>query len=176
MTMFQRKVVEEGKKEEELHEKVMCYCKNRVSDSEGTIAAAKSKIASPVTESKALVERKAQTEGDLEEHQPSRADTKEARASATTLREKEASAYANSKADSDANIVMRRKAIAAIASGMAVSIIQTTAARFLENYSASLPLLPAPSSSSSPCSLSSLLMLLPILLLLLLAPQWYEFL
>ena len=63
-------------------------------------------------------------------------------ASATTLREKEAAAYAKEKSDLDANIAALGKAIAAIESGMAGSFIQTPAAKFLENYAAEKANLP----------------------------------
>merc|ERR1712217_644357 len=107
VTMLQKmqtRVAEEGEKEEKLYEKFMCYCKNNVGDLEGSTAAAKAKIESLGTETKALTERKAQTEADLKEHQTSRADAKESMAKATALREKEAAAYAKEKAEYDANI------------------------------------------------------------------------
>merc|ERR1719221_976108 len=85
LQQMQAKVAEEGKKEEDLYEKFMCYCKNNVGDLTGSIEAAKAKIESLGMEAKALTERKAQTEADLKEHKTSRADAKESIAKATAL-------------------------------------------------------------------------------------------
>ena len=71
LSQFQQK---EGKKEEEIYAKFMCYCKNNVGDLKGTIEAPKTKIERLGTEIKALLKKKAQTEADFEEHQTGRAD------------------------------------------------------------------------------------------------------
>ena len=42
----------------------MCYCKNNVGDLTGSISAAKAKIEALDTQSKGLIEKKAQTEAD----------------------------------------------------------------------------------------------------------------
>jgi chromosome segregation ATPase len=101
---MQAEVTAEGKKEEDLYEKFMCYCKN----SKGTLAAsieeAKEKIASLESEFKADMEKKAQTEADLKEHQGSRTAAKEAIAQASALREKENAGFKAETGDLSTNL------------------------------------------------------------------------
>ena len=74
--------------------------------------------------SKALVEKKAQTEQNHKGHQSNRADAKEVMAQAIALRKKEDAANATFEA------------ITAIESGMAGFFIQTPLAKKLQNYAA----------------------------------------
>merc|ERR1719461_2411810 len=90
---MQTKVTAEGKKQEALYKKFMCYCKTSGETLAASIAAAKAKIESIGAEIKAASEKKKQTEQDLAEHQASRAEAKTAVAEATALREKEAKAF-----------------------------------------------------------------------------------
>ena len=117
-----------------MYEKFMCYCKNNVGTLEESIAIAKTDLENLGTVSKELTVKKAQTKQDLKDHQASRADAKTALAEATSLREKEAAAYANVKSDSEATIAALTKAIAALESGMAGFFIQTPLAKKLQNY------------------------------------------
>merc|ERR1719409_2514677 len=87
---MQKQVTAEGEKEEALFEKFMCYCKNGRGDLEASIADAKNKIANFDSTVAELSAKKTQTEADLKQHQQDRADAKEAMASATELRKKEA--------------------------------------------------------------------------------------
>merc|ERR1712217_863894 len=70
---MQASVTAEGKKEEALYQKFMCYCKTGGETLAASIAAAKAKIESIGAEIKAASEKKKQTEQDLKEHQASRA-------------------------------------------------------------------------------------------------------
>jgi septal ring factor EnvC (AmiA/AmiB activator) len=70
---------------------------------------------------------------DLAAAKADRAAAKKSMADATTLREKEASAYAAYKSETDANIDAMVKATAAIEKGMAGSFLQTSAAQVLKN-------------------------------------------
>merc|ERR1719235_1483789 len=69
---------------------------------------------------------------DIKSHQTDRAAAKAAAAEASTIREKEASAFADLKAEADANIAACTKATAAIEKGMAGSFLQTQAAQVLK--------------------------------------------
>merc|ERR1712113_323226 len=71
---MQTKVTAEGKKEEALYKKFMCYCKTSGDTLAASIAAAKAKIESIGAEIKAASEKKKQTEQDLKEHQASRTE------------------------------------------------------------------------------------------------------
>merc|ERR1740129_1132323 len=97
VTMLQEmqvKVTEEGKKEQDLFDKFMCYCKTAGGDLEASIKEGTAKIASLGELLKAGKEQMEQFEADLKEHEASRTEAKEAMAAATALREKEAAAFA----------------------------------------------------------------------------------
>merc|ERR1719174_1886786 len=132
---MQKKVEAEGKKEEELFEKFMCYCKNGKGALEASIEGAKQKneqLMSSIKETDATLK---QTKADLKSAQESRAAAKEAVAKATSLREKEASAYAKESSESKTNIAATNKATAAISKGMGGAFLQTRTASVLKQLS-----------------------------------------
>eukprot|EP00445_Apocalathium_hangoei_P015217 CAMPEP_0203869096 /NCGR_PEP_ID=MMETSP0359-20131031/17506_1 /ASSEMBLY_ACC=CAM_ASM_000338 /TAXON_ID=268821 /ORGANISM="Scrippsiella Hangoei, Strain SHTV-5" /LENGTH=729 /DNA_ID=CAMNT_0050787649 /DNA_START=77 /DNA_END=2266 /DNA_ORIENTATION=+ len=131
---MQKKVTEEGKREEELYHKFMCYCKNSGGDLDASIVAAQEKIESAGSEVQAKIERKAQTESDLKTHEASRAEAEETMATATALREKEASEFAKLKSDLETNIAAVGKAVAAIEKGVGGSFLQTSAASMVKSF------------------------------------------
>jgi len=124
----QKKVEQEGEKEEELYEKFMCYCKTGVSDLEKSIADAEAKIANADSAVKEAEANKKQLDADLVSHKADREDAKKAMAEATSLREKEAATYATAKEDAEANTGAISKAVAALEKGVAGSFLQTSAA------------------------------------------------
>jgi len=69
----------------------------------------------------------------LKSHQTDRAAAKAAMAEATNIRAKEAGAFADLKAEADANIAAATKATSAISKGMSGSFLQTAAAQVLKN-------------------------------------------
>mmetsp|Transcript_71758 Transcript_71758/g.154947 ORF Transcript_71758/g.154947 Transcript_71758/m.154947 type:complete len:157 (+) Transcript_71758:106-576(+) len=114
---MQHKVTEEGKVEQDLYDKFMCYCKGSGGELSKTIAEAETKVpqvSSALAEAEAMKE---QLESDLKQHKSSRAEAKEALAKATALREKEAAAFAQEKSDMDTNIAALAKATAALEKG-----------------------------------------------------------
>jgi len=115
---MQQQVIAEGKRDEELYHKFMCYCETGVGTLQQSIADGKAKIANLEAENKENIEKKAQTDADLKKHQADRKEAKEAMAKATALRKKEAAAYAKYSADSKANIKAVDEAIIAIEKGM----------------------------------------------------------
>jgi len=138
LQMMQKQVDAEGKKEEVLYEKFMCYCKNGKGALEASIEAAKGKIEqlkSSIGETAALL---TQTKADLKSAQESRAEAKEAVEKATALREKEASAFAKESGDLKTNIAAMKKAVAAISKGMGGAFLQTRAASVVKELSITL--------------------------------------
>jgi len=131
---MQAKVTEEGKKEEALYEKFMCYCKTNGNALQKSIDDAKAKIEALTTALGGSLEKKAQLEADLKEHEASRSDAKDAMAKATALREKEAAAFGTEESDTQANLAALAKAIPAIENGMAGSFLQTGVAGTLRRY------------------------------------------
>jgi len=128
------KVTAEGKKEEELYEKFMCYCKNNVGLLEQQIKEGTDKIEQYGNTMTAGLEKMKTTEASLKEHQASVADAKASIAKATALREKESSEYAKYKEDATTNIAAMGKALTAIEKGMGGAFLQTKAANVLRNY------------------------------------------
>jgi len=133
VTMLQamsKKVEAEGNKEKDLYEKFMCYCKNAGGTLGTSIAAAEAKVpsvGSDIAESEAKLK---QDKEDLKKAQADRVDAKKAMAEATEIREKEAAAFADEKAEHTANINAVTGAIDAIEKGM-TGFLQTKEAQFL---------------------------------------------
>merc|ERR1719262_1403038 len=109
-----KKVEAEGAKEKELFEKYMCYCKTSGGDLSKSISDAETKMPELEADIKAGEAKKTQLDEDIKQHQVDRSAAKEAMASATALREKEAAAYAKESSEDAANIAAVEKATAAI--------------------------------------------------------------
>jgi hypothetical protein len=125
---MQAQVTEEGKVEQEMFDKFMCYCTTGKGDLEKSIADGKAKIEALESSSKADLEKKAALDAALKEHQASLAEAKQAMSEATAIREKEAATYAKFKSDSDTNLAALGKATTAIEKGVGSSFLQTRAA------------------------------------------------
>merc|ERR1719316_1163371 len=133
LQMMQKKVTAEGEKEKELFEKFMCYCKNGDEALAKSIADAEAKMPQVTADIEAGEAEVKQLKADIKQHQTDRAAAKAAMAEATSIREKEASAFADLKSEADANIAATTKATNAIEKGMAGSFLQTSEAQVLKN-------------------------------------------
>merc|ERR1719169_382095 len=129
---MQKKVEAEGEKEAELFEKYMCYCKNAGGDLGKSISDAGTKMPELEADIKEAEAKKKQLEEDLKQHQADRSAAKAAMAEATTLRKKEAAAYAAEASEDKANIAAVEKATAAIEKGMGSAFLQTPTAGILK--------------------------------------------
>merc|ERR1719171_2940462 len=106
---MQKKVAEEGEKEQDLFEKFMCYCKNGKGTLSASIESAKNtneQLAASIKETDATLK---QMKLDLKTAQTDRADAKAAVAKATALRNKEAAAYAKESGELKTNIAAMKK-------------------------------------------------------------------
>jgi len=139
LQMMQNKVTAEGKKEQVLFDKFMCYCSTGIGDLKTAIDAAGTKIPQVESALKSAAAEKAQLEGDTKEAQATRAECKEAIATATSLREKEAATYAKVSGDYKANIAAMTKAIDAIEKG-AGGFLQTNSASIVKKLSIDMDL------------------------------------
>jgi hypothetical protein len=120
-----KKVESEGKKEEELYEKFMCYCKTSGGDLQEAISSSTAKVPqlqSDIEESEASLK---QTKLDLKSHQEDRAAAKAAMASATTQREKENAKYVAESDELKGYVSSLGGAIPAIAKGMSGAFVQS---------------------------------------------------
>merc|ERR1719464_2307383 len=91
---MQQRVTEEGKKEEDLYKKFMCYCTQSGSDLTVSISDANNKIPQLGSDIKASEEKKVQTQQELQQAQTDRTAAKGAMSEASAIRDKEATAFA----------------------------------------------------------------------------------
>jgi chromosome segregation ATPase len=129
---MQKKVTAEGEKETELFDKFMCYCKNGNGALSKSISEAETKMPAVTSEIEEAEAQVKQLKEDLKSHQSDRHAAKAAMADATSIREKEAAAFAADKSELDANIAAVSGAITAIEKGMSGSFLQTNAAQVLK--------------------------------------------
>merc|ERR1719254_390758 len=113
-----KKVEAEGEAEKVLFDKFMCYCKTSGGDLSKSIGDATTKIPQLDADIKSGEAKKKQLDEDIKQHQVDRSAAKEAMASATALREKEAAAYAKEYSEDAANIAATETAMTAIEQGM----------------------------------------------------------
>jgi len=132
---MQKKVEAEGKKEQELFDKFMCYCTNGRGQLEDSIQAAETKIPKVESDIKELGAEVVQLSADIEKAKTDRADAKSAIAEATAIREKEAAAFAKESGDYKANLGAMDKAIAAIEKGAGGAFLQTATGATLRKLS-----------------------------------------
>lgn len=130
---MQTKVQEEGKVEKELYDKFMCFCKTGGSDLGASISAAEDKVPAVGSQIEAAESKLAQAKADLKGAQVDRSAAKDAMAEATSLRGKEASAFAAYKADADVNVAALVKAIASVEKGVGAGFLQTNEAQVLRH-------------------------------------------
>merc|ERR1719379_1156116 len=137
LQMMMKKVEVEGKKEDELFEKFFCYCDGTGASLQKAIEDAEAKIPQLESDIKEAESMKDQLGGDVDGAKSDRAAAKEAIAKATSMREKEAAAFAKENAEDKSNLDALTKALAAIEKGMAGGFLQTKAASVLRALSLS---------------------------------------
>lgn len=130
LQMMQKKVTEEGKKESELFDKFMCYCKNGAASLSKSVEDAETKIPQVESDIKAAGAEKVQLASDIVEATKSRKEAKAAMNEATAIRSKAAAAFAKETSEQKADIAAMGKAIGAISKGM-TGFLQTSAASVL---------------------------------------------
>jgi len=129
---MQTKVMEEGEKEADLYKKFNCYCKTSGGDLGDSISAAEGKVPTLGADITASEELKAQTQQELTQAQTERDAAKATMAEATSIREKEAAAFATEKAEAGGNVASLEKAIAALEKGATGAFLQTATAGALK--------------------------------------------
>merc|ERR1719453_1531803 len=137
LQMMVKKVEEEGKKETELFEKFMCYCKSGKAMLGKSIADAEEKIPQLESDIKEAEAEKAQLDTDLTTHKADRETAKSDIAKAKGMREKDAAAFLKESTEDKSNLEALKKALAAIEKGMAGAFLQTNSAAVLRRLSLS---------------------------------------
>jgi len=116
---MQKKVEEEGRKEEDLYEKFVCYCKTNKEKLTGSIAEAEAKISQLESLVKEDSAAKTQIDEELVNHKKDRADAQNAVETATKQRAKEKATFDKESGDTKTNVKALGKAVGAIEKGLA---------------------------------------------------------
>jgi chromosome segregation ATPase len=133
LQMMAKEIETDGEKDEEMHEKYICYCETNLKKLVDGVAALGDEIPQIEASIEEAVSTKSQLESDLVKHKKDREDAKAAIADATAQREKEKAAFDAEDAEDKANIAACGKAIKAIEKGMAGGFLQSSAATTLKN-------------------------------------------
>ena len=128
-----KEVEADGEKDEEMHEKYMCYCETNTKTLGTSITDLTDKVPQIEASIEEAVATKAQLEADLAKHKEDREAAKKAIADATAQREKEAGEFASESTEDKANIAACSKAVDAIVKGMSGTFLQSDAASALRN-------------------------------------------
>jgi len=128
LQMMAKEVEEDGEKDEEMHEKYLCYCETNEKKLSDSVAALEEKIPQIEASIKEAVSTKEQLVADLAKHKKDREDAKAAIDTATEQREKEKGAFDAESTEAKANIAACTKAVAAIEKGMSGSFLQSETA------------------------------------------------
>merc|ERR1719453_2707835 len=126
-----------------MFDQYMCYCNNADGTLGKSISDAETKIPQVESAIKEDAAMKKQLEADLKAAQENRVEAKDAIAKATSIRDKESTAFEKVKSDAEANIGALSKAIPAIEKGMGGAFLQTTSASVLRQISVSANMIPA---------------------------------
>merc|ERR1719265_2765662 len=115
---MQKEIEAEGAKEKELFDKFMCFCSGSGGDMTKAAEDTKAKIEELAAKLKGEEAESSQIAQELIDHKKDREGATQDLEEATVLREKEATEYAETKADMETNIAAMGKAIPALESGM----------------------------------------------------------
>merc|ERR1719326_1551177 len=136
---MQKTVEAEGKKEEDLFDKFMCYC----SGGEGALDASITQGKAQIEQLTASIERgtaeKSQLEQDLKTHKSDRTAAEETMKESTAMREKEAAEFAATSGDMKSNIASMVGALDALKKGLSAALLQTSTGNMLRNIIAHSP-------------------------------------
>merc|ERR1719446_633010 len=122
---MQKTVEAEGKKEEELFEKFMCYCSGGESKLQASIDQGKAQIESLTSKIERGTAEKSQLDQDLAQHKSDRVAAQNTMKESTAMREKEASEFAATSGDMKSNIASMAGALDALKKGLSASLLQT---------------------------------------------------
>merc|ERR1719191_395342 len=137
---MQKTVEEEGKKEQDLFDKFMCYC----SDGEGALEASIKAGQAQIEQLTAAIERgtaeKSQLDQDVATHKSDRESAEKTIKESTAMREKEAAEYATASGDMKSNMNAMDGALEALKKGLSASLLQTGVGAFLRKVVKTSPL------------------------------------
>merc|ERR1719316_2085372 len=130
---MQKTVEDEGKKEQDLFDKFMCYC----SGGEGALDASIKEGTAQIEQLTASIERgtaeKSQLDQDVATHKSDRESAEKTIKESTAMREKEAAEYSATSGDMKSNMNAMDGALEALKKGLSASLLQTGVGALLRN-------------------------------------------
>merc|ERR1719316_1497168 len=136
---MQKTVEEEGKKEEDLFEKFMCYCSGGEGALDASISAGKAQIEQLTASIDRGTAEKSQLDQDIVSHKADREEAEKVIKESTAMREKEAAEFAAASGDMKSNIQAMGQALEALKKGLSASLLQTGVGSVLRNIVRSSP-------------------------------------
>merc|ERR1719171_1956908 len=130
---MKKSVEEEGKKEQGLFDKFMCYCSNGAGALETAIASGQSSSEALSAKIDSETALKSQLLQDVKQHKADREAAAATIKESTEMREKEAEEFAASSGEMKGNLAAMDSAVAALKKGLGVAMLQTSTASFLRN-------------------------------------------
>lgn len=137
MQNMQKKIETEAEKEQELHDKYMCYCKTGGENLQAGISEAGAKLPQLVSSLEEATAEKAQLGADITKHNSDKEATNTAIDEAKQVRKKEAGDFKTMSEEAKTNIEAMAKAIVAIEKGLAGGFLQTNAGTQLVKFASS---------------------------------------
>lgn len=140
LQMMQKKVEAEGKKEQELFDAFMCYCKTGTESLETSIKDGEARISqleSSIDETDAGLK---QLKSDIKSAKADRAEAEDTMSKAKALRHKEATAFGKYSSDAKTNIAAMKSAITALEKGMGESFLQSGTVSIVKRLAVSMEL------------------------------------
>merc|ERR1719262_1287432 len=130
---MQKTVEEEGKKEEDLFDKFMCYCSNGEGALDASIEAGESQIEQLGASVERGTAEKSQLDQDIAQHKADRTAAEKTIKESTAMREKEAAEFSATSGDMKSNIQAMDGALDALKKGLSASLLQTGVGSVLRN-------------------------------------------
>jgi len=138
LQIMAQKVESEGKKEQDMFDKYMCYCETGESDLKKSVDAAETKIPQLQSSIEEATAEKNKLKNEIERAKSDLEEATSSLESATSLRERDAQAFATQSAEDKANIEALGKAIVAVEKGMGSGFLQTRAATIIRSLTVSM--------------------------------------
>jgi len=138
LQIMAQKVESEGKKEQEMFDKYMCYCETGEGDLQKSIDAAETKIPQLQSSIEESTAEKNKLKNEIERAKSDLEEATSSLESAKSLRERDAQAFATQSAEDKANIEALGKAVVAVEKGMGGGFLQTKAATIIRSLTVSM--------------------------------------
>merc|ERR1719311_677813 len=136
---MQKTVEEEGKKEEDLFDKFMCYCSNGESALDASISEGKAQIEQLGASIERGTAEKSQLDQDIVTHKADREEAEKVIKESTAMREKEAAEFAATSGDMKSNLQAMGGALEALKKGLSAALLQTGVGSLLKHIISTSP-------------------------------------